>query len=153
MGKDAPVTQEGAGAVAAGSLANESNRSGGAFSTNRQQEAVPDPTLGANNSASGGTQRVTPSEEGQGATAPSYVLSQYYRDPKGPHGKNLKEGFEDDDKYEDGVAKAFAADVGSKDDPSRAAEKKFVSDPPAKAPRANIIGHGRYNVLEAEADP
>ena len=154
LGKNAPVTQEGAGAVAAGSLAHESNSSGGAFSTNRQREAVPagdvEPTLRGDNSVGGGTQRFTPSEEGQGATAPSYVNNQYYRDPKGPHGKNLTEGFEDDDKHEDGVAKAFAADVGSEDDPSRVAERKFVSKPPAEGQGASISGHGRYNVLEAD---
>ncbi|KAI1749737.1 HET-domain-containing protein [Xylaria castorea] len=54
-------------------------------------------------------------------TAPSYVDNQFYRDPSGPHGKNIKE---DDSIGTGDTAKnaSFSAEIGSKDDPSLLAE-------------------------------
>ncbi|KAG7286365.1 hypothetical protein NEMBOFW57_008674 [Staphylotrichum longicolle] len=55
--------------------------------------------------------------EGQGGPAPTYVNSQRYRDPAGPHGKNLKEGgFEGS-----GTEAGPLPEPGSMEDPSRAA--------------------------------
>lgn len=56
----------------------------------------------------------------QGGPAPTYVNNQYYRDPKGPHGKNLTEGF-DDGRPGD----SLSAEPGSEDDPGRVAEETF----------------------------
>lgn len=53
----------------------------------------------------------------QPATAPTYVASQYTRDPAGPHGKNLHEGgFEGS-----GTAEGALPEPGSIEDPGRAA--------------------------------
>ncbi|RGP63401.1 hypothetical protein FLONG3_9890 [Fusarium longipes] len=59
-----------------------------------------------------------------GADAPSYVENQYIRNPGGPHGKDISEGF-DDSKTEDGLKKALQSEPGSEDDPSRLAELRF----------------------------
>jgi len=54
-------------------------------------------------------------------TAPSYINSQY-ADTAGPKGQNLTEGgFEGNDKNN----ASFNSDIGSKNDPGRAAEQKF----------------------------
>ena len=54
-------------------------------------------------------------------TAPSYVSSQYV-DPAGPKGANLTEGgFESNDRNN----ASFNSDIGTKNDPGRAAELKF----------------------------
>ncbi|KAK4142061.1 uncharacterized protein C8A04DRAFT_38580 [Dichotomopilus funicola] len=53
----------------------------------------------------------------QPATAPTYVASQYIRNPAGPHGKNLHEGgFEGS-----GTAEGALPEPGSMEDPGRAA--------------------------------
>ena len=56
--------------------------------------------------------------------APSYVNSQFL-DGGRPKGKNLTEGgFESDD----GKNASFNSEIGSKDDPGRLAEEKFVRE-------------------------
>ncbi|KZZ92482.1 hypothetical protein AAL_06108 [Moelleriella libera RCEF 2490] len=130
-GKDAPVRQEGTGLVEEGSLAAESFRADGKFAENR--DAEPESASDARSSATSraGGQSV------QGATAPSYVNNQYLSDPKGPHGKNLRESDFDGQDLQSGQAKAFAAEPGSIDDPGRLAEAKFQQKdavPPQAAP-------------------
>lgn len=67
-----------------------------------------------------------PRETGIGSAdaAPSYVENQFLRDPSGPHGRNIKEddsiGTGDETKNA-----SFEAEIGSKDDPSLLAERKF----------------------------
>jgi hypothetical protein len=57
--------------------------------------------------------------EGQGAAAPTYVPNQRYRDPGGPHGKNLKEGgFEGS-----GTEAGPLPEPGSMEDPTRVATR------------------------------
>ncbi|KAH8164307.1 hypothetical protein CIB48_g3921 [Xylaria polymorpha] len=91
-----PIIQEGPGAVQPDSLAAESR----AF---RQ----------ANSAGIGSAD-----------AAPSYVENQFLRDPSGPHGRNIKEddsiGTGDETKNA-----SFEAEIGSKDDPSLLAERKF----------------------------
>ena len=66
------------------------------------------------------------SNEAQGGPAPTYVNNQYAKDTGGPHGKNLTEGI-DYKGTEDGIEKAMKAELGSKDDPARAAEQQFIA--------------------------
>jgi len=61
------------------------------------------------------------SNSGNGATAPSYVSSQYIKDDK-PKGQNLTEGGFDSN---DSKNASFTTDIGSKNDPGRLAEQKF----------------------------
>ncbi|KAJ2996462.1 hypothetical protein NUW58_g974 [Xylaria curta] len=72
------------------------------------------------------SQGAMPRETGSGSagTAPTYVESQHRRDPSGPHGKNIKE---DDSIGTGDNAKnaSFTAEIGSKDDPSLLAERRF----------------------------
>lgn len=57
------------------------------------------------------------SQESYGGAAPTYVTNQRYRDPAGPHGKNLQEGgFEGS-----GTEAGPLPEPGSKDDPTRTA--------------------------------
>ncbi len=56
--------------------------------------------------------------------APSYVNNQYYRDPSGPHGKNLKE--DDSIATEDKKKNTSLSQFGTKDDPGAAAEQKLT---------------------------
>lgn len=82
---------------------------------------TPSPFHGTNNPPT--TKKETSSSsqqqglEGQGGPAPTYVNSQRYRDPAGPHGKNLKEGgFEGS-----GTEAGPLPEPGSMEDPSRVA--------------------------------
>ncbi|KAI0015982.1 hypothetical protein F4780DRAFT_32381 [Xylariomycetidae sp. FL0641] len=115
-GQNAPVTNEGPGAVPAGSLASES----AAFKSANQADSNTsgNPAAGPGQSGSGGS-------GANAGAAPSYVENQYHRDPAGPHGKNLTEdpslGTGDD------VKNASMAPIGSKDDPALAAENKIAA--------------------------
>lgn len=63
----------------------------------------------------------TGGQRSAGGTAPSYVNSQF-ADQGGPKGKNLKEGgFESNDRNN----ASFTSEIGSKNDPGRAAEASF----------------------------
>ncbi|QPG94116.1 hypothetical protein C2857_004765 [Epichloe festucae Fl1] len=122
-GKNAPVIQEGAGPVVNDSLAAESYRADGKFAENR--DAEPENSsyslLGdVSSRGAGGNVQGT-----QGDAAPTYINSQYTSDTRGPHGKNLKEGGFDHQHVLDGQRRAFEAEVGSINDPSRLAEAKF----------------------------
>lgn len=151
LGKNAPVTREGPGLVDAGSLAAESETFRSA------NEAAP--TLSHEN--------ITPSRphEGRNApnshpntgvatrnveTAPTYVSSQYIRDPAGPHGKNLKE--DDSIGTEDRAKNVSFTEFGTKNDPGRLAEQKFTamdSTPAASVPGARQKGIDGKTVYDA----
>ncbi|KAH8887113.1 hypothetical protein GQ53DRAFT_768577 [Thozetella sp. PMI_491] len=175
LGKDAPVTREGAGYVASDSLAAESFREGGAFASNRGGQ--PDEAAGGDSRSTDGpqfhepaqdpayeTRQFAPTQEGssnthripnaeQGATAPSYVNTQYSRDASGPHGKNITEGFDDSSQYRDGLKAAFNAEPGSEDDPSRIAEQNFqkkVAGTGAGPKDARVGIDGGYDVLKSD---
>ncbi|KAI0096434.1 hypothetical protein GGR51DRAFT_30114 [Nemania sp. FL0031] len=126
---DTPI-QEGPGTVKPDSLAAESEafrqaNMGGRESQQRQQRpqeggSAPYPQ----GAMPGETGR---SGEGGGArTAPTYVENQYRRDPSGVHGKNITEETGTEGEGGDDAKNAsFSAEIGSKDDPSLLAERKF----------------------------
>ncbi|KAI6776280.1 hypothetical protein HG530_000225 [Fusarium avenaceum] len=146
LGQDAPIKEEGAGKVAAESLAAESIEEGGEFASNKGIRSENDSnkdtrsenqsSSGSENTSSGRTAKTSSAPSsglGSGSsagaapesadTAPSYVDNQYVKG-SGPHGKNLKEGI-DYSNTEDGLKKALASEPGSEDDPSRLAELQF----------------------------
>ncbi|KAK7912228.1 hypothetical protein PG985_014709 [Apiospora marii] len=107
MGNQAPVTQEGSGAVS-DSLATESQ----AFqSSNRVTEGA---SQQANTTSSSGG---APAKSV--GTAPGYIGNINNQDASGPHGKNLKE----DPNLQ---GENTSAEFGTENDPGRLAEKKFA---------------------------
>ncbi|GKT46150.1 uncharacterized protein ColSpa_06331 [Colletotrichum spaethianum] len=127
-GSAAPTRSEATGPVPDGSLAAESASHGGEFANNRGVDASNPSSFNNNGSSRTGTGAApgsgASSIPGQAGTAPSYVNNQYIRDPNGPHGKNITEGF-DTKNTKDGVQAAFNAEVGSENDPGRVAEQGF----------------------------
>ncbi|KAI8270071.1 hypothetical protein K4K58_012256 [Colletotrichum sp. SAR11_239] len=111
-GSSAPTTSEPTGPVPAGSLAAESAANNGSFAANPSAST-------STGSAPGSGAASVP---GQAGAAPTYVNNQYTRDPNGPHGKNITEGF-DDKNTKDGVQAAMKAEIGSENDPGRVAEQ------------------------------
>lgn len=101
----------------AGSLAADSAVHSGAFAANNMRSETAS-KQSQNQSSSG-------SSSANGAPAPTYVSDQYVRDPRGPHGKNITEGFADEPGLKDGTQQALKAEPGSINDPSREAEKAF----------------------------
>ncbi|KAG7418007.1 hypothetical protein DER46DRAFT_655881 [Fusarium sp. MPI-SDFR-AT-0072] len=153
LGQNAPVKQEGAGTVPNESLAAESLKEGGEFTSNEGIHGENQPTSRSENTSAGrNTNTNTSSAPSSGSdskssssaskssgtaskssdsapkslagTAPSYVENQYIKASGGPHGKNLKEGI-DDSNTKDGLKKALESEPGSQDDPSRLAEQQF----------------------------
>jgi hypothetical protein len=158
LGQNAPVKEEGAGKVASESLAAESIKEGGDFTSNEGIRGENQQSSGSENTSAGRTTNTSSapssnsaqsgsgksssgrttntssapgsnsksgqSDSANGGDAPSYVENQYIRNPGGPHGKNITEGF-DDSKTEDGLKKALKSEPGSDDDPSRVAELRF----------------------------
>ncbi|KAI0431945.1 hypothetical protein F5Y09DRAFT_174850 [Xylaria sp. FL1042] len=131
VGANAPISQEGPGVVHPDSLAAESQAFKQANSVDPDtQQSRPQEDASASARAPGtsttDTQGSMPREAGSGSVpaAPTYVENQYIRYPGGPHGKNIKEdnsiGTEDRAKNA-----SFAAEIGSRDDPSLLAERKF----------------------------
>ncbi|OLN96811.1 hypothetical protein CCHL11_02373 [Colletotrichum chlorophyti] len=136
-GAAAPTMAEATGSVASDSLAAESARGGGEFANNRGVESGSGSNKSSNNTSSSGTNTSSSrtgtgsapgsgssSIPGQAGTAPTYVNNQYIRDPAGPHGKNISEGF-DTKNTKDGIQAAFNAEPGSENDPGRVAELGF----------------------------
>ncbi|KAI0540226.1 hypothetical protein GGR58DRAFT_176373 [Xylaria digitata] len=130
-GANDPMIQEGLGAVKPDSLAAESQafrqRNSASLDSqqSRPQEGVSASARAPGTSASHSQRAMLRGTGGGHAhTAPSYVKNQYRRDPSGPHGRNIKE---DDSIGTGDKAKntSFAAGIGSKDDPSLLAERKF----------------------------
>jgi hypothetical protein len=160
LGKDAPTKVEGTGAVPSESLAAESAREGGSFASNPGARSENVPAGGYNSSSSRRTENTGSSNtEGSSAasagTAPTYVNNQYIK-ASGPHGKNITEGF-DDSKTEDGIKKAFNAEPGSIDDPSRQAELQFELNQNAKsrgagARQGELSNETKYDALDANAN-
>ncbi|KAI0397007.1 hypothetical protein F5Y17DRAFT_455399 [Xylariaceae sp. FL0594] len=163
--KNAPITQEATGKVASDSLAAESqafqqaNRTetgssnqqgrpqeGGARAPGTSSTYAQGGGMGSKSSSGTGPSHVEP--------APSYVNTQYHRDPHGPHGKNITEdnsiGTEDRSKNA-----SFSAEIGSKDDPGRLAEQEFTLGDSAPAGKPPGRDHskvstetGRYDGLD-----
>ncbi|KAI1044382.1 hypothetical protein LB504_013158 [Fusarium proliferatum] len=151
LGQNAPVKQEGAGTVPNESLAAESLKEGGEFTSNEGTHGENQPTSRSENTSAGRNTDTssTPSSgeskakssssaskssgtaskssdsapKSLAGTAPSYVDNQYIKE-SGPHGKNLKEGI-DYSNTKDGLKKALESEPGSQDDPSRLAEQQF----------------------------
>ena len=100
------------------SLAAESLRSGGTFSENRGTTAS-QYRPGSENSGPESDATKLENQDSYGGQTASYVTSQYRRDPKGPHGKNLQEGgFEGS-----GPGSSIEVEAGSFQDPARKAEQ------------------------------
>jgi len=161
---NAPTKQEAPGPVNPDSLAAESQafreaNSVEIGSSNNQQQSRPQE--GADARAPGTSsnkkkkKKKSSSETKHVDKAPTYVQTLYYRDPKGPHGKNIKEddsiGTEDQSKN-----LSFTADIGTKDDPGLLAERRFAlgNSAPARstAPRQKEIEDdiGMYEGLDEE---
>lgn len=132
LGENAPVVQEGAGIVTRDSLANESVQAGGEFAENRNIRLDEAGSHGNNSktssssshhhhagAGSAGGQPISSAE--QGHAAPTYVNNQFIRDSAGPHGKNVTE-----DPDMTGRPGKFNVEVGSKEDPSREAERNML---------------------------
>lgn len=128
---NAPTRQEGTGAVNSDSLAAESQafREANSIESDKQQNRPEEsasfsahaPGTSTSYSQGGSMARETGGKTAN--TAPSYVNNQYHRDPNGPHGKNIKE----DDSLGTGKNASYAAEIGSKDDPSLLAEQTFTN--------------------------
>ncbi|KFA76544.1 hypothetical protein S40288_01517 [Stachybotrys chartarum IBT 40288] len=158
-GQDAPEYRENAGFVAPDSLAAESEREGGGFSENPQSENLTSSSSSNNKTSSGNTSSSTTARstvESQSAfagTAPTYAAD--IRDSSGPHGKNVQEGGFDDSKAEDGIMKAFAAEPGSENDPSRLAERdlltRTVGGRDSAPKQGGVANESAYDALNSEA--
>jgi len=101
----------------------------------------------------GGTASSDPSSA-NGATAPTYISSQYLNGGK-PKGKNLTEGgFDSDGKHN----ASFNTDTTSKDDPARLATAKILrSNADAGGDAAierqgNVNGAGTYGALGGDTE-
>lgn len=133
-GQNAPVTQEGPGAVPAGSLAAESqafqSRNENAGAQSRPQEGSSGTGTGASTGTSSGTAKAN------AGTAPTYVENLYHKEG-GPKGKNLKE-----DPNMEGTNTSFT-EFGTKDDPARAAEDKILRQTITPAASATAPESGR----------
>ncbi|KAI1283558.1 hypothetical protein F5Y07DRAFT_349969 [Xylaria sp. FL0933] len=150
LGANAPIKQEGPGAVPPDSLAAESqafkqaNAVGDDTQESRPQEGA-SASARAPGTSSTYTQSSMPRETGSSGgapAAPTYVQNQYIRDPSGPHGKNIKEdnsiGTEDRAKNA-----SLSAEIGSKDDPALLAERKFTQANTNTVAPGNVGGRER----------
>lgn len=93
-------------------------------------------------------------KSGDGASvdpAPSYVTSVTSAGHTKPKGKNLTEGGFDDDPKNNA---SFNSDIGTEDDPGRAAELQFQKRQAATVgsgpKQSGITGDGQYDVLETD---
>ncbi|RMJ12420.1 hypothetical protein CDV36_007958 [Fusarium kuroshium] len=126
LGKDAPTKKEGAGAVPSESLAAESFKEGGEFTSNKGIRSENAPSKSSEASSAGRTGNVS--------------------------NKNL-EGSWDESKTEDGLQKALNSEPGSDDDPGRLAELKFQQQQAGggAGPReAKLSTKSGYDALNAE---
>ncbi|KAI0914179.1 hypothetical protein F4823DRAFT_558195 [Ustulina deusta] len=130
-GINAPTVQEGPGEVKPDSLAAESPafRQANSACLDNQQGRRREGASGsarAPGTSTSYSQGAMSRESGSGdaRAAPTYVENQYRRDPSGPHGRNITE--DDSIGTEDQAKNAsLVAEIGSKDDPSLLAERKF----------------------------
>ncbi|CAL8575631.1 hypothetical protein XPA_001544 [Xanthoria parietina] len=97
----------------------------------------------------------TTSSSTKADAAPGYVASVHSVPAQSgkPHGKNITEGgseFDDDAKNT-----SFSAEIGSKEDPGRAAEEQFQTTTQTSAggkgkPQSGLTKDGQYDVLETD---
>ncbi|RTE74260.1 hypothetical protein BHE90_011294 [Fusarium euwallaceae] len=140
LGKDAPTKKEGAGAVPSESLAAESFKEGGEFTSNKGIRSENAPSKSSEASSTGRTGNVSKSSSGQA------------EGHQRRHSKNL-EGSWDESKTEDGLQKALNSEPGSDDDPGRLAELKFQQQQAGggAGPReAKLSTKSGYDALNAE---
>lgn len=126
LGRNAPSTTEGPGAVASDSLAAESSSFKSSNKVSEQDYSTADiSSAKPHESSSTKAQSITNTGKAtQQHQAPSYVKSSLnHQDTSGPHGKNLIE-----DEGLTGKNASFT-EFGTKGDPGRLAEKKFASGP------------------------
>ncbi|RSL73735.1 hypothetical protein CEP54_000096 [Fusarium duplospermum] len=144
LGKDAPTKKEGAGAVPSESLAAESFKEGGEFTSNKGIHSENAPSKSAETSSAGrDTGRTGNVFKSSGGQAEGHQRR---------HSKNL-EGSWDESKTEDGLQKALNAEPGSDDDPGRLAELKFQQQQAGggAGPReAKLSTKSGYDALNAE---
>ena len=107
----------------------------------------------ASNNNSPSDQKITSENDTSSSSvdpAPTYIASQYVN-PGLPKGKNLKEGgFDSDDKNN----ASFNSDIGTENDPGRAAEVNFqktATSNVGSGPRqGGLSGDGQYDALETD---
>ncbi|OAA71526.1 hypothetical protein ISF_02077 [Cordyceps fumosorosea ARSEF 2679] len=119
LGNKAPELRERAGMVADDSLAAESYRKDGEFAKNASVK--PEKFQTDQNIHSG----PKAAQQGNGGSAPSYLVDTQLRDRGGPHGKNIREENLDLPDNSDGLKRALRSEPGSEDDPSRLAEQQL----------------------------
>ena len=87
-------------------------------------------------------------------TAPSYVTNQSTANAGKPKGKNLTEGGFDDDDGNNNAS--YTTDIGSENDPGRAAQQNFqklnaaTAGSNARPQEQGVFGEGTYDALETE---
>ncbi|KAI1076601.1 hypothetical protein F5B20DRAFT_584024 [Whalleya microplaca] len=157
-GKNAPTIHEAPGAVAADSLAAESQAFQQANKAEPQSlphENLTTTTSKSHSGSAAGKSSGTSTSTSQAGTAPSYVQNLYHQDPKGPHGKNLKE--DESIATEDRNKNASFSEFGTKNDPGAAAERKFQladSVPAGSSGARETRGDGKtaFDVLGSERE-
>ncbi|KAL8673810.1 MAG: hypothetical protein Q9168_001775 [Polycauliona sp. 1 TL-2023] len=93
-------------------------------------------------------------ESSKADTAPGYVAS-VKSDPAltgKPHGKSIKEGGPE---FDEGKNTSFESEIGTKEDPGRAAEEQFQTTTQTSAggkgkPQSGLTKDGQYDVLETD---
>ncbi|KAK7994860.1 hypothetical protein PG990_013633 [Apiospora arundinis] len=143
MGNQAPVIQEGSGAIQPDSLAAESQafqshaRTTEGVSASKSQEGYSNTSSSISGSDTG---LKSSSGAASAGTAPSYVNNLRNQDASGPHGKNLTE-----DQHLEGQNASNEFDTAN--DPGRLAEKKFALG----ANTAPVATGGREEHLDKKA--
>ncbi|KAK3316683.1 hypothetical protein B0H66DRAFT_561925 [Apodospora peruviana] len=160
LGKDAPISIEGTGAVASDSLAAESLRRSGGFASNEGAEAGQGPTKTTHSAKPGRSGHAGASnpdslenQESYAGTAPSYVEAGGVDESAArPHGKNLTEG----GFAGSGTSSGKLAEPGSMQDPSRQAERDTgIGEQGSKSGSKKKVAVGDeqpYGVLGGDTD-
>ncbi|KAI1339084.1 hypothetical protein F5Y15DRAFT_384746 [Xylariaceae sp. FL0016] len=152
LGQNAPVTQEGPGAIASDSLAAESQTFREA--NHAEPGQAPKPQQGAHAAQPSGSTGSTGGAQHVG-TAPTYVENMNQTYAGGPHGKNIKE--DDSIGTEDKAKNASFTEFGTENDPGMAAEQKFTRAAVASAGTSagrekELDGKTPYDALGAEKE-
>ncbi|KAL8714485.1 MAG: hypothetical protein Q9225_006571 [Loekoesia sp. 1 TL-2023] len=146
---------EGAGNVNFAGAHNADGYAGGSFGAQREVGGSGYTPSGIRGGAGGDdTSGNNKSASSNAGAAPGYVASVVSEPTKSgkPHGKNITEGgFESDDSKN----ASFTADIGSKNDPGRAAEEQFQTSAQTSAGgkgarQQGISGDGQYDALETD---
>ncbi|KAK0644526.1 hypothetical protein B0T16DRAFT_198025 [Cercophora newfieldiana] len=136
------------GEIDPSSLAAESLRAQGAFSSNAGASPGDQPATSPGAHAPGSTNKPhsgLEAQESYGGTAPSYVNAQFRVDDGGAKGKNLTEG----GFAGSGTGGGRLPEPGSKNDPGRAGLEGFVEGG-KKVGGGGVKEEGQFGVLKSE---